>query len=170
MKSWAVTTNPNIKPNASGPSRRWGGVDLLVYKRSSSKRRQQSASGVWLRELRNHGGCPLQFRSADLLDRGYVYAIANEAANTWAGTGMEWEIDEQTQYIHGLRRCTRHLKERFWPTQNTFAYGDSAGGLLMGDDEHGARTPRSDRAVPFVDVLTTMLDETIPLTTGEYDE
>ena len=69
--------------------------------------------------------------------------------------------------------CTRHLQsEGYGRPENTFAYGGSAGGLLMGAVVNMA--PELYRgviaAVPFVDVLTTMLDETIPLTTGEYDE
>jgi oligopeptidase B len=52
-----------------------------------------------------------------------------------------------------------------------YAEGGSAGGLLMGLFKYGPQLYHGVIAqVPFVDVATTMLDETIPLTTGEYDE
>lgn len=69
--------------------------------------------------------------------------------------------------------CAEHLlAEGYTEPGNLFAMGGSAGGLLMG----AVVNQRPDlwkgvvAAVPFVDVMTTMLDESIPLTTGEYDE
>ena len=69
--------------------------------------------------------------------------------------------------------CGKHLVNTNYAAKDQlYAYGGSAGGLLMGaiintDPEMWAGVIA---AVPFVDVVTTMLDETIPLTTGEYDE
>jgi oligopeptidase B len=55
--------------------------------------------------------------------------------------------------------------------KHLYAEGGSAGGLLMGGSQYGTRLYNGVIAqVPFVDVITTMLDDTIPLTTGEYDE
>ncbi|NND35418.1 MAG: S9 family peptidase, partial [Saprospiraceae bacterium] len=69
--------------------------------------------------------------------------------------------------------CGRHLiGQKYCTKESLFAMGGSAGGLLMGAVMN--MTPELFRgilaAVPFVDVVTTMLDESIPLTTGEYDE
>jgi oligopeptidase B len=69
--------------------------------------------------------------------------------------------------------CTKHLiNERYTNKNKSYAYGGSAGGLLMGVVINLAPELYNGviSAVPFVDVVTTMLDETIPLTTGEYDE
>ena len=69
--------------------------------------------------------------------------------------------------------CSKYLiDQKYTSAENLYAFGASAGGLLIGaivnmapELYHGVIA-----AVPFVDVVTTMLDETIPLTTGEYDE
>ena len=69
--------------------------------------------------------------------------------------------------------CSEYLIEQgFTSAKNQYAYGGSAGGLLMGVIVNEAPELYNGviAAVPFVDVVTTMLDETIPLTTGEYDE
>jgi len=69
--------------------------------------------------------------------------------------------------------CTKHLiKENYSSSNHMYAYGGSAGGLLVGAVMNMAPELYNGiiAAVPFVDVVTTMLDETIPLTTSEYDE
>ena len=69
--------------------------------------------------------------------------------------------------------CSEFLiKNNFTSKEHLYAEGGSAGGLLMGAIMNMAPELYNGiiAAVPFVDVLTTMLDETIPLTTGEWDE
>jgi len=110
-----------------------------------------------------------------LLDRGFIYAIAHirggqEMGRKWYEDGkMLKKMNTFTDFI----ACTEYLiSERYTNPEKLYAMGGSAGGLLMGtimnlrpDLYHGIIA-----AVPFVDVVTTMLDESIPLTTGEFDE
>ena len=117
------------------------------------------------------------FRSSrlSLLDRGFTYAIAHvrggeELGRWWYDDG---KLRKKTNTFTDFIACAEHLVTAGWTTpERLFAMGGSAGGLLMGaavnlrpDLFHGVVAQ-----VPFVDVLTTMLDESIPLTTGEYDE
>jgi oligopeptidase B len=110
-----------------------------------------------------------------LLDRGFVYAIAHirggsERGRPWFEDGrMLNKMNSFTDFI----ACAEHLIEQRYTSAEKFsAMGGSAGGLLMG----AAANLRPDlfqamvARVPFVDVVTTMLDATIPLTTGEYDQ
>ncbi len=110
-----------------------------------------------------------------LLDRGFVFAIAHirggeEMGRDWYETGrMEHKMNTFTDFID----CADHLlKERYADPQRLFCMGGSAGGLLVGAVVN--MRPELWKAavaeVPFVDVVTTMLDESIPLTTGEFDE
>jgi len=110
-----------------------------------------------------------------LLDRGFVFAIAHirggeEMGREWYETGrMEHKMNTFTDFID----CADHLvKERYADPQRLFCMGGSAGGLLVGAVVN--MRPELWKAavaeVPFVDVVTTMLDESIPLTTGEFDE
>ncbi len=110
-----------------------------------------------------------------LLDRGFVFAIAHvrggeDLGRPWYEAGkLENKKNTFTDFI----ACTEHLVARkYGDPRRVFALGGSAGGLLMGavinqrpELYHGIIA-----AVPFVDVVTTMLDDSIPLTTGEYDE
>ena len=110
-----------------------------------------------------------------LLDRGFSYAIAHvrggqELGRAWYEAGrQEHKENTFTDFI----ACARHLRRlgRCDPAR-MFAMGGSAGGLLMGAVIH--RVPGLFRGVvamvPFVDVLNTMLDADLPLTTAEYDE
>jgi oligopeptidase B len=110
-----------------------------------------------------------------LLDRGFVYAIAHirggqELGRRWYEDGkLQKKRNTFTDFID----VTRHLvAAKYADPSRVFATGGSAGGLLMGAVANMA--PREYRgivaSVPFVDVVTTMLDETIPLTTNEFDE
>ena len=110
-----------------------------------------------------------------LLDRGFVYAIAHIRGGQ--ELGRQWYEDgkllKKKNTFSDFIACAEHLiNEKYTNHQKLFAMGGSAGGLLMG----AIVNLRPDlfqgivAAVPFVDVITTMLDETIPLTTGEYDE
>ena len=110
-----------------------------------------------------------------LLDRGFVVAIAHvrggqELGRQWYEDGRQLQKKNTfTDFID----VTRHLvREGYGAQDKVFAEGGSAGGLLMGAVANMA--PGDYRGiiadVPFVDVVTTMLDETIPLTTNEFDE
>ena len=110
-----------------------------------------------------------------LIDRGFVYAIAHvrggqEMGRAWYDNGrLMHKMNSFTDFID----VTRHLvAERYAARDKVFAMGGSAGGLLMGAVAN--LSPEDYRGivaqVPFVDVMTTMLDDGIPLTTNEYDE
>ncbi|GAA0891903.1 oligopeptidase B [Fulvivirga kasyanovii] len=110
-----------------------------------------------------------------LLDRGFVFAIAHIRGSQMLG--REWyeegKMFKKKNTFNDFIDCAEYLvKQKYVDEDNLFAMGGSAGGLLMG----AVVNLRPDlwkgvvAAVPFVDVMTTMLDESIPLTTGEYDE
>ncbi len=110
-----------------------------------------------------------------LLDRGFVWAIAHVRGGE--ELGREWYEDGKllnkmntfTDFID----CGRYLAGEDWgDPDRLYAWGGSAGGLLMGAVVNMAPALFDGviASVPFVDVVTTMLDETIPLTTFEYDE
>jgi oligopeptidase B len=110
-----------------------------------------------------------------LVDRGVVYAIAHirggeEMGRRWYEDGRQLKkLNTFTDFID----VTDHLVHAGYAAKDkVVAQGGSAGGLLMGVIANMA--PEKYRAivadVPFVDVVTTMLDESIPLTTNEYDE
>jgi oligopeptidase B len=110
-----------------------------------------------------------------LLDRGFVYAVAQvrggqELGRRWYEAGR---LLEKRHTFEDFIDVTRHLvNEGYADPARVFARGGSAGGLLVAAVANMA--PQLYRGivahVPFVDVVTTMLDETIPLTTNEYDE
>ena len=110
-----------------------------------------------------------------LLDRGFVYAIAHvrgggELGKRWHDAGrMEHKMNTFTDFI----AVAEHLISAGYTTTPQLAIeGGSAGGLLMG----AVVNMRPDlfgkvvSLVPFVDVLNTMLDDSLPLTVGEYEE
>ena len=117
------------------------------------------------------------FNSArlSLLDRGFRFAIAHvrggqEMGRQWYEEGR---LGRKRNTFTDFIACAEHLvRERYTSPGRLYAMGGSAGGLLMG----AVLNMRPDlfagavAQVPFVDVLTTMLDDSIPLTTGEYDE
>ncbi|WP_222933139.1 S9 family peptidase [Fulvivirga aurantia] len=110
-----------------------------------------------------------------LLDRGFVFAIAHIRGGQLLG--REWYEDgkmfKKKNTFNDFIDCGEYLIDsKYAIKEELYARGGSAGGLLMG----AVINQRPDlfkgviAAVPFVDVMTTMLDESIPLTTGEYDE
>lgn len=113
--------------------------------------------------------------SLSLLDRGFVYAIAHIRGSQMLG--RQWYEDgkklNKKNTFNDFVDVTRGLVTQGYANANkVYAQGGSAGGLLMGavvnqapELYHGVHA-----AVPFVDVINTMLDETLPLTTNEYDE
>jgi oligopeptidase B len=110
-----------------------------------------------------------------LLDRGFVYAIAHvrggqEMGRAWYDAGRKLH---KKNSFYDFMDVTRMLVERGYAAKDkVFAMGGSAGGLAMGAISNMSEGVYRGivAQVPFVDVVTTMLDETIPLTTNEYDE
>ncbi len=118
-----------------------------------------------------------EFRSnwVSLMDRGFVVAIAHvrggeELGRSWYENG---KLLKKRNTFTDFIDVTHYLvREKIVASDKVFAMGGSAGGLLIGAVANLA--PQSYRGivahVPFVDVVTTMLDESIPLTTNEFDE
>lgn len=110
-----------------------------------------------------------------LVDRGFIYVIAHvrggsEMGRKWYEDGRQ---DKKKSSFKDFIAASEYLiKQKYTSPKHLYAEGGSAGGLLMG----AVINMRPDlyngviASVPFVDVLTTMLDDSIPLTTGEYDE
>ncbi len=110
-----------------------------------------------------------------LLDRGFIFAIAHIRGGE--DLGRQWYEDgkllKKKNTFTDFIDCSKFLiAEKYTSPMHLYAEGGSAGGLLMGAIAN--RAPELYNGiiaqVPFVDVMTTMLDDTIPLTTGEYDE
>ena len=110
-----------------------------------------------------------------LLDSGFVYAIAHVRGGQYLG--RPWYEDgkllKKKNTFTDFIDCSKFLiAEGYTSSEHLYAMGGSAGGLLMGAVVNMAPELYNGviAAVPFVDVVTTMLDDSIPLTTGEYDE
>lgn len=110
-----------------------------------------------------------------LVDRGYVYALTHirggsEMGRDWYDNGRT--LHKKNSFTDFIDVTEYLVQNKYADKHRVYAMGGSAGGLLMGavmnmrpDLYHGVVAQ-----VPFVDVVTTMLDDSIPLTTGEYDE
>nr|WP_236582668.1 S9 family peptidase [Sphingobacterium multivorum] len=110
-----------------------------------------------------------------LLDRGFIYALAHIRGGE--EMGRQWYEDGKMKHkmntFYDFVDCSKYLiDQHYCMPEHLYAQGGSAGGLLMGvianiapEQYHGIIAQ-----VPFVDVVNTMLDDTIPLTTNEYDE
>lgn len=110
-----------------------------------------------------------------LLDRGFIYAIAHIRGGQ--EMGREWYEDgkllNKKNTFYDFIDCGKALVEnKYTSNEHLYAQGGSAGGLLMGAviNMEPKMWNGVIAAVPFVDVVSTMLDESIPLTTGEFDE
>lgn len=148
----------------------------LVYRKDKFK--QNGTAPLLLYGYGSYGNSMDPYFSSvrlSLLDRGFVFAIAHirggeEMGRRWYNDGkMLNKMNTFTDFID----CGEFLiQEKYAAPDHLYAMGGSAGGLLMG----AVMNLRPDlwagivAQVPFVDVVTTMLDESIPLTTGEYDE
>lgn len=110
-----------------------------------------------------------------LLDRGFVFAIAHIRGGEYLG--RQWYDDgkllkKKNTFTDFIAVGEHLIREKYASPDKLFAMGGSAGGLLMG----AISNMRPDlwkgivSHVPFVDVISTMIDDSIPLTTGEYDE
>ncbi len=114
-------------------------------------------------------------RSLSLVNRGWIYAIAHVRGGAEKGYGwfLDGRKDKKTNTFKDFIACAEHLVENGYGTKGRIvAYGGSAGGMLMG----AIANMRPDLwagiigAVPFVDVLNTMSDVTLPLTPPEWPE
>jgi len=155
-----------------------GGVSIpvsLVYKKGYEKNGKQP---LLLYAYGSYGHSIDPYFSSvrlSLLDRGFAYAIAHirggqEMGRHWYEDGKLFnKINTFTDFIDVGRYL---VQNKFTSENNLYAMGGSAGGLLIGAVMNMAPNLWKGliAAVPFVDVVTTMLDETIPLTTGEFDE
>ncbi|TGE20072.1 S9 family peptidase [Hymenobacter elongatus] len=110
-----------------------------------------------------------------LLDRGFAYVICHIRGGQ--EMGRQWYEDgkklKKMNTFTDFTDCAKFLLDQHYTSaQKLFALGGSAGGLLMGAvvNLHPEYYRGVVAAVPFVDVVTTMMDASIPLTTGEYDE
>jgi oligopeptidase B len=110
-----------------------------------------------------------------LLDRGFIYVICHIRGGQYMG--REWyengKMLKKMNTFTDFVACSKHLiAQKYTSADHLYAQGGSAGGLLMGVITNLA--PELYKGivsqVPFLDVVTTMLDESIPLTTGEFDE
>lgn len=147
----------------------------LVYKKGTKK---DGSAPLFLYAYGSYGvSMDPTFSSSRLalLDRGFIYAIAHirggeEMGRQWYEDGkMMNKKNSFTDFID----CGRYLIDQNYTSKgHLYANGGSAGGLLMGAVVNMAPDLWNGviAAVPFVDVVNTMLDETIPLTTNEYDE
>ena len=110
-----------------------------------------------------------------LLDRGFIYAISHIRGGEYLGRGWyeNGKLLTKKNTFTDFVDCSKYLiTEKYTSNKHLYAYGGSAGGLLMGAviNMNPELYNGILAAVPFVDVVTTMLDDSIPLTTGEYDE
>lgn len=147
----------------------------LVYKKGFEKNGQKPLLLYGYGSYGNSIEPTFSSNRISLLDRGFCYAIAHirggqEMGRAWYEDGKMFKKKNTfTDFID----CAEYLiQQKYTSKEHLYALGGSAGGLLMGavvnmrpDLWHGIVA-----AVPFVDVVTTMLDESIPLTTGEFDE
>ena len=119
--------------------------------------------------------CSFSSTRLSLLDRGFIFAIAHirggeDLGRNWYETG---KLLQKKNTFTDFIDCSKFLiQEKYTSSEHLYAEGGSAGGLLMGAVANMAPSLYNGiiAQVAFVDVVTTMLDESIPLTTGEYDE
>ncbi len=147
----------------------------MVYKKGMKK---DGTAPLWLYGYGSYGAsmdASFSSNRLSMLDRGFIYAIAHirggqEMGRQWYEDGkLLKKINTFTDFID----CAEYLiAEKYTSADHLYASGGSAGGLLMGEVVNMApdlwKGVIAD--VPFVDVVNTMLDEDIPLTTNEFDE
>jgi len=147
----------------------------IVYRKGLEK---NGNNPLWIQGYGSYGYSSDPYFSSvrlSLMDRGFIVAIAHVRGGQ--ELGRQWYDDgkllNKKNTFTDFIACTEQLISLNYTSQELcFAWGGSAGGLLMG----AVMNIQPDlfkgmiAAVPFVDVITTMLDESIPLTTGEFDE
>jgi oligopeptidase B len=169
-------------PNCYASERLWAtardGVRIpisIVYRKDFVR---DGDGALFLYAYGSYGiGMPVQFSSSriSLLDRGMAYAIAHirggdEMGEEWREDGM---LMKKKNTFYDFIDCAEYLIEQKWTSRKRLVIeGGSAGGLLVGavvnmrPELFGA----VHAAVPFVDVMNTMMDASLPLTIGEYLE
>ena len=147
----------------------------LLYRKTT---KLDGTAPLWLYGYGSYGiSMPAGFNTniLSLVDRGFIYAIAHirggqEKGRRWYKTG---KLEHKTNSFRDFISCAGHLISAGFTTKgNIVAQGGSAGGMLMGAVSNMA--PELFKGVvaevPFVDVLSTMLDDTLPLTPPEWPE
>ncbi|MGJ8684398.1 MAG: S9 family peptidase [Nonlabens sp.] len=174
--------DPNFNPDDYTSERVWAkaadGVKVpisLVYKKSLKK---ETGNPLLLYGYGSYGSTIDPYFSISrlsLLNRGFIYAIAHVRGSEYLG--RPWyeagKMFKKLNTFSDFIACSEHLiKENYTTPAHLYASGGSAGGLLMGAIMNMAPQLYNGilSAVPFVDIVSTMLDDSIPLTTGEYDE
>lgn len=173
---------PGYNPDNYQTERLWAqaqdGAEVPMSLLFKKEMKQDGANPVLIYGYGSYGSSMSPyFRSKlfSLVDRGFIYAIAHvrggsEMGRAWYEDGRQLKKKNTfTDFID----CTKYLIENDYTSPaHTYAQGGSAGGLLMGAIANMAPELYNGiiAEVPFVDVVTTMLDDTIPLTTAEYDE
>ncbi len=147
----------------------------IVYRRGLKK---DGKNPLWIQGYGSYGYSSDPYFSSvrlSLMDRGFIVAIAHVRGGQ--ELGRQWYEDgkllKKKNTFTDFIACTEQLiDENYTNPEKCFAWGGSAGGLLMGAvmNMRPGLYKGMIAAVPFVDVVTTMLDESIPLTTGEFDE
>ncbi|SKB83981.1 S9 family peptidase [Dyadobacter psychrophilus] len=147
----------------------------LVYKKGTEKSEKTPLLLYAYGSYGNSMDAAFSSTRLSLLDRGFIYAIAHVRGGQ--EMGRQWYEDgkllKKKNTFYDFIDCAEYLiKGKFTSPAHLYAEGGSAGGLLMGAISN--LRPELWRGiiadVPFVDVVTTMLDESIPLTTNEFDE
>ena len=156
---WATVPDGTQVPMSwVGPADRKGAVPTLLY--------GYGAYGITVDPA-------FSIARLSLLERGMAYAIAHVRGGEYLGRAWyeQGRMEHKQNSFSDFITCGEMLRSEGYASQ-LFAMGGSAGGLLMGAVINQRPNLWSGviAAVPFVDVVTTMLDDSIPLTTGEYDE
>ena len=147
----------------------------LLYRASTNL---DGSAPLWLYGYGSYGisiAAGFNTNVLSLVDRGFIYAVAHirggqEKGRNWYKTGR---LDKKTNTFRDFISCAEHLiAAGFTREGNIVAQGGSAGGMLMGAVANMAPHLFGGMVaeVPFVDVLTTMLDDTLPLTPPEWPE
>ncbi|MEM6717722.1 MAG: S9 family peptidase [Bacteroidota bacterium] len=110
-----------------------------------------------------------------LLDRGFIYVLTHVRGGEYLGRNWyeNGKLLTKKNTFTDFIDCSKYLiEQKYTSAEHLYASGGSAGGLLMGAivNMNPELYNGVIASVPFVDVITTMLDDSIPLTTGEYDE
>ncbi len=147
----------------------------LVYKKGF---KQTGKAPIVLYGYGSYGNISEPYFSSvrlSLLDRGFVWAIAHVRGSqlkgrTWYEDGKM--LNKKNTFTDFIDCADFLINEKYTSPEHLYALGGSAGGLLMGAIVNMAPEKFNGivAAVPFVDVVSTMLDESIPLTTNEFDE
>ena len=147
----------------------------MVYKKDMKKDAQQN---LLLYAYGSYGSTrdpSFSSTTLSLLDRGFIYAIAHVRGGQIYGRQSYDDgkmLNKKNTFYDFIDAAKYLVENKYTDSQHLFAEGGSAGGLLIGAvvNMEPELWKGAIAAVPFVDVITTMLDASIPLTSGEWDE